>query len=150
MFYNTLILANKCTQEPKLVSLQFKVIYNIVNCDVNLFKWKISSKEICEFCESGEKDTIVHALSKCTVTNTFLTDVFELVDPHKRLVQCIEFIFGVQDSALNLMFLIIKRVIIRSRTYKQYNLPTVLHRNILRRIICDKAALTDIKCQQKW
>ena len=33
VFYNSLILAKKCTQEPKLVSLQFKIIHNIVNCN---------------------------------------------------------------------------------------------------------------------
>ena len=31
VFHNSLILAKKCTQEPKLVSLQFKVIHNIVH-----------------------------------------------------------------------------------------------------------------------
>ena len=116
----------------------------------NLFKWKISNSDICEFCESGEKDTIVHALSKCALTRLFLTDVFELIDPYKRSVQCIDiekFIFGVHDSALNLMFLRIKKAIIRSRTYKQYNSPSVLYRNVLRRISFDKAA---IKFQQKW
>ena len=153
VFYNSLILAKKCTQEPKLVSLQFKIIHNIVNCNANLFRWNISTTEICEFCESGEKDTIVHALSKCTSTRMFLNNVFELIDPHKRSVQSIDidnFIFGVQDSAMNLMLLLIKKAIIRSRTYKQYNSPSVLFRNVLRRIIADKAALTDTKFQQKW
>ena len=85
-----------------------------MNCNTNLFKWKISYSEICEFCEPDEKYTIGHALSKCAKTRLFLTDVFELIYPYKRSVQCIDieqFIFGVQDSALNLMFLLIKKLL---------------------------------------
>ena len=153
VFYNSLVLAKRSTQEPKLVSLQFKIIHDIVNCNKNLFKWKISNSEICEFCKSGEKDTIVHALGKCALTRKFLNDVFELIDPQKLFVQNIDienFIFGVHDSALNLMLLLMKKAIISSRTYKQYNSPSVLYRKILRRIVSDKAALTSIKFQQKW
>ena len=87
VFYNSLILAKRSTQEPKLVSLQFKIIHDIVNCNKNLFKWKISNSKICEFCKSGKKDTIVHALGKCALTRKFLNDVFELIDPQKLFVQ---------------------------------------------------------------
>ena len=56
IYYNSFILAKKCSQEPKLVALQLKIVYNIINCNVNLFKWNISNTDTCEFCESGEKD----------------------------------------------------------------------------------------------
>ena len=55
VFYNSLILAKMSTQEPKLVSLQFRIIHDIFNCNKNLFKWNISNSKICEFCKSGEK-----------------------------------------------------------------------------------------------
>ena len=153
VFYNSLMLAKKCTQEPKLIALQFKIIHNIVNCNANLFKWNISSTDICELCGAGEKDSIIHVLSKCAVTKLFLSDVFDMIDPNQRFVHSIDiesFIFGVHDSALNLMFLLIKKAIIGSRSYKQYNSPAVLYRNVLRRILSDRSTLTDIKFQQKW
>ena len=83
----------------------------------------------------------------------FLTEVFDLIDPERRFTQGIaveNFVFGVHDSALNLMFLLIKKAIIRSRTYKQSNSASSLYRNILRRIISDKAVLSDKNFQQKW
>ena len=123
------------------------------NYNSNLYKWKIRDTDICEFCKSSEKDTIIHALCRCSVTKTFLTDVFDLIDPCKVFAHKIEtedFVFGVHDSALNLMFMLAKKAIIRTRTYKQFNSPQSLYRNILRRVISDKATLSEIQFHLKW
>ena len=45
---------------------------------------------MCAFCESGEKDNIVHALSKYKYTKIFLTDDFDLIDPYRRFAQWID------------------------------------------------------------
>ena len=52
--YKSLPLVNKCTKEPKLIALQFKIIRNIVNCKSKLHKWNISEDDTCEFCKTGE------------------------------------------------------------------------------------------------
>ena len=87
------------------------------------------------------------------VTIVFLTEVFDLLDPEKRFTQGIaveNFAFGVHDSALNLMVLLIKKAIIRSRTHKQNNSDSSLYSNILRRFISDKAVLSDKNFQHMW
>ncbi len=60
------------------------------------------------------------------------------------------FIFGVQGSALNLMFLIIKRAILQSRTYKSICFTRVVLKDIYKRIICDISNLNVIQFDEKW
>ena len=106
-FYNSLHLAKKCTQEPKLLAIQFKIIHDITNCVVNLCKWNISDSDKCECCNA--QDTMIHALTECPFTLQGVTDVFNIIDPDRKITEEMtdfDFIFGVQNSALNLIILI--------------------------------------------
>ena len=60
------------------------------------------------------------------------------------------FIFGVEDPALNLIFLLIKRYIIYVRSYKYLFVPQVVVNQILKRICTDKGNLSDIMFCSKW
>ena len=71
IFYKSLPLVKKCTREPKLLAVQFKIIHNITNCKSNLFKWRISENDTCDFCTSNQRDDLIHALCKCNHTKQF-------------------------------------------------------------------------------
>ena len=83
VFYNSLPLAKKCTRDR------------------------------CAYCNG--QDTMLRAMSECTFTLNGIRDIFSIIDPQKRFINNItkiDFIFGVQHSALNLVFLILKKYII--------------------------------------
>ena len=59
-------------------------------------------------------------------------------------------IVGVEDPALNLIFLIIKKYIIYVRSYKLPFVPQVVVNQILQRICSDKGNLSDRLFCNKW
>ena len=121
IFYQSLPLAKQCTKEPKLLAFQFKLIHNIVNCRSNLRKWNISDSDTCEFCLHDVPDNIIHALCQCEYSTKFVTDIFSLIDPQNdcaNTIQNADFLFGVDDPALNVVFLILKKYIMNVRTDK--------------------------------
>ena len=68
MLYKSLPLVKKATKEPKLLALQFKIIHHITTCSENLYKWKITQSDKCDYCNNGEKDSMIHALTQCEFT----------------------------------------------------------------------------------
>ena len=105
-------MTKRCSTEATLLAIQFKIIHNLVNCNGNLYKWKISDTDLCECCNLSVKDTVVHALYEYPSTAKALVSIFALLYPDRLFslhVDVFDFIFGVQDLALNLMFLLIKK-----------------------------------------
>ena len=152
-FYNSLVMAKRCSTEAKLLAIQFKIIHNLVNCNGNLYKWKISDTDLCEFCNLSVKDNIVHALYECPSTANVLVSIFSLLVRDRLFsldIDVFDFIFDDQDLALNLMFLLIKKEILRCRTHKCEIAPQCVFRSVLRRILYDKSSLTEVKFSQKW
>ena len=153
IFYNSLILTKKSTSESKLLALQFKIIHNITNCRENLKRWNLSNDEICEFCDLKINDNLKHSLFECEFSKIIINEVFQLLSFQKeRLsqIQCEEFIFGVEDSALNLVFLIIKKRLIEARTYKRKVSINSIENEILKRIYVDRMKMNICKFRRKW
>ena len=97
------------------------MLHNITNCRANLNKWNIAPTDICEFGNEKVTDDIVHALFNCANTKQSIPEVFAIIDPSQNFCQTIEseeFIFGVNEPALNTIFLLLKQYIINTRTYK--------------------------------
>ena len=55
---NTYVLPYQTMREPYFQSFQFKVLHRIINCNDNLFRWKILGNPTCFYCTSA--DTIEH------------------------------------------------------------------------------------------
>ena len=53
-----------CNLEPYLQSFQYKIINRLLNCNENLYKWKIKNSDKCFYCP--EIDTIEHHLFECS------------------------------------------------------------------------------------
>ena len=71
IFYTSLPLVKQCTSEPKLLATQFKIIHDITNCKSNLYKWKITENDLCDFCLTSTKDDVLHSLGECDSTKMF-------------------------------------------------------------------------------
>ena len=65
-------------------------------------------------------------------------------------IQCEDFIFGVEDSALNLVFLIIKKRLIEAKTYKRKVSINSIENEILKRIYVDRMKMNICKFRRKW
>ena len=153
LFYNSLPLAKKCTKEPRLLAIQFKILHNITNCKSNLHKWKISENDICEFCESNKRDDIIHAFCECEHTKQFLSNAFQWIDPQERFSRQMEVenvLFGVDDSALNVIILLLKKYILNARTYKLKLTMAYISQQIFRRIVLDKKTMRLEHFTKKW
>ena len=105
------------------MAFQFELIHNIVNCRSNLRKWTISDSDTCEFCLHDIPDNIVHALFQCEYSTKFLTDIFSLIDPRNdyvNTIQIADFLFGVDDPALNVIFFYFKEIYYECANLKKY------------------------------
>ena len=87
------------------------------------------------------KDNLKHSLFECEVSKIIINEVFQLLSFQKeRLpqIRCEQFIFGVADLALNLVFLIIKNSSIEARTYKRKLSINSIENELLKRIYVDR------------
>jgi hypothetical protein len=69
MLKTTYTLPYKVTKTTYIQSIQFKILYKIINCNHWLHKIKIRDSPICSFCD--EIDTIVHYFFACKETKLY-------------------------------------------------------------------------------
>lgn len=116
------------TQEPYMQSFQYKIFNRILNCNYNLYIWKIKDSPLCNYC--GLTDTIDHHLFYCTdcelfwtKTNTWITQVLKIKNNFEYSV-C-EILFGIgldtkelgaNEAIQNLVILMGKWYINKTRT----------------------------------
>ena len=149
----SLLKTRNATRETKLLSFQFKVIHDIVNCKKNLFKWKIESNNICEFCDEAEIDNLVHALVECPMTNRILQELLNHIDPTDSFSSRLtveDIIFGVDDPAINNLLMIFKYYISSVRGLKKQHSYNVLRKNIYLRILADMRQSNVRSFMLKW
>ena len=68
-WHTTFALCYKIAHESYLQSFPFKVINRKINCDDNLYKWKIIDRPKCRYCTSV--DTIEHHFYYCRISMEF-------------------------------------------------------------------------------
>lgn len=59
-------------KDKKLCEFNFKILHNILPCNVNLVKWKKRNCEMCKLCNVAE--TIEHLLYNCSYANGIWND----------------------------------------------------------------------------
>jgi hypothetical protein len=83
------------THEPYLQSFQFKILHRKINCNYQLYVWKVKDSPACSFCQ--ESDTIEHHLFICPKSRKFWDDLcywlYNKLGIHVRFALC-EIIFG--------------------------------------------------------
>ena len=105
----------------------------------------------CEFCSHDIPDDIVHALCQCEYSTKFLTDIFSLIDrqnDYVNTVQIADFLLGVDNPALNVIFL--KKYIMKVRSYKNtFSLNNAMNQ-IYRRIMLENKVVKSELFSCKW
>ena len=154
LYYKSLSLVKQCTTEPKLLAIQFKIVHYITNCGENLKKWNIAEENVCKFCQTNEIDTVVHALYGCELTWKYIMETFQLIDRTNTadsLLTAEAFIFGVEDPALNLILLLMKKCILNGRTFHNgYISPYLFLSEICKRIKVDHQNMLQERFNERW
>jgi hypothetical protein len=73
LWYEIFYSPYKSCRDTKLQSLQYRLIYRVVNCQKKLFDWKIVDNPICKFCNNI--DDIRHFFMLCGKVKKFWFDI---------------------------------------------------------------------------
>ena len=75
------------TNETKLISLQFKIIHNILPTQKRLHDWKISETALCQYC--SDTDTLTHFFWDCSYTKKIIHKCFKILKLEDELANII-------------------------------------------------------------
>ena len=128
------------------MSFQFKILHNIAANRENLFRWSIIDSDKCLVC--GAVDTTWHMFCSCPESVAVVRKIFKVL--HISYFDAVQFLCGAYDPATNLIFIIIKWHIWKSRFYEEFlNIKSIVSR-IQHHIKIDKRLLSETKFTQKW
>ena len=96
------------TLETYLQTFQYKILNRLINCNFNLYKWKIKSEPYCDSCVIAI-DTIEHHLFLCPLSKKFWEEMEVWLNKQNNMPDRIQFticevIFGIGINQLKTSF----------------------------------------------
>ena len=136
-------------RDTKLLTFQYKILNDLVATNKNLEKWGVKNSELCESCsQEDQEDTLWHSLCECPSSVNIMTEITTLLNLQQFDAK--SFIFGTNDKALNLLLLIAKHMIWRSRFFtRQFKISEYIAEAKLH-ITADANKMSDAKFVNKW
>ena len=116
----------KITNVPKYRSFQYRILQRSLVTNVQLYKWDISTNELCYFCEN-EKETVLHLLFSCPEVQKMWREFIQLIrDRHGEIEIIISpasvllntITENTKYRVVNFMCLIVKQYIYSQRCLK--------------------------------
>ena len=105
--WNTIFrLPYKIVTEPYMQTFQYKIVNRLLNCNQNLFKWKISNSSNCNEC-INTNDTIEHHLYFCPSTKFFWEKVTHWIEDCIQIkfeLTICEVLFGIPFTTDHCLF----------------------------------------------
>ena len=117
-----------------------------------MYKWKIKDTNLCSFCDTESPDDVVHEFTTCSWTRRAIAEVARnlgLTSKFRHITKK-DLIFGVEESSLNNILLILKRVIHTTRQNESVFNVEILKKEKYKRIISDEKTLNANKFKSKW
>ena len=68
----------KVTNEAKYRSFQYRLLQRGLVTNIQLYKWKITTTELCSFC-SEEKETIIHLMYHCKIVQELWGKIIKML-----------------------------------------------------------------------
>lgn len=107
-------------RETKIQALQYKILHRVINCNYNLYKWKIIETSVCNYCK--EEDTIMHYFIYCNKSRNLWFALFNWwnaimdtkIDIHRSDLEE-NILFGFH--AINNIFIILNFIILNAKLY---------------------------------
>ena len=129
------------TKETRLLVLQWKCLHNIYPTNIHLFKMKLKTTEMCEWCE--EMDYSDHAFFECHKIKPLWTEIEKYFSAKTKNIYRIkkqDAMFGILKhqtnmicrdlNLLNHLILICKLTISKFRYGTRFDLISMLHREL--------------------
>ena len=152
-FKLSLVCARMSTKDTKLLDFNFKLIHRILNNNYNLNKWSIKESPNCELCSESYIDDTIHALVDCSWTYNKIDAILADIDPNRIFFGGINWkswLFGVNDPAINVLLLIIKRYLCQIRSGLNCFSLLALRKEIYYRILSEKKTMSEQNFDIKW
>ena len=145
---SSILHIRKCTKDTKLIAFQFKIQNNFVACSKNLTNWGILNNKLCPKC--AQEDDTSHSLVECPYSLQKISEVYELVK-----IPCINFnpsgfLFGTGCKVLDLINLVTKYLIWKSRFYETDLSPMYVKNELIFRQQADKVSQKRNTFESKW
>ena len=152
IFQNSLVKTKQATNESGLIAFQFKILHNILNTRDNLYKWGIQESDLCNMCGENSADSVVHAVTNCAWTVKAIKSFSKSINCLDKLKQVdkTSYLFGVNDASLNNIILVMKHTIHRFRQAEEPIKEDIFKKELYKRIISDRRALSKKNFQKKW
>ena len=152
-YYNSFMYAKAATKDSNLLSFNYKILNKLLNCRYNLDKWKIISGPYCNLCNENKIDDTVHALVDCNWTCNIVEKILNDLDPDRNwgiLLNWKKWIFGIDNPAVNLIILIMKYHIVKSRNENITFSLLKVKSDIFVHILSEKKFIKPAKFYMKW
>ena len=100
--------AFRIARETALQSFQYRIINRYIPCRYNLYKWKKSDDDLCNYCNGKNVDAIEHYLVECPISKEFWSKFFawwKMIYDVNIGVNVLDIVFGIanqdQETVLN-------------------------------------------------
>ena len=141
----------QATKETWLLSLQFKIVHNILATNKRLYDWRIRQSYFCVYCDA--EDTIEHYIWECPFSQSIIFDCLKwlrLENEGRNTFNKENFIFGFNDIRLDNLSMIIKSYIYMCKKYEKSHDKTNFMKEIATRFMSDKAYINENIFNIKW
>ena len=144
----SLDIYRKVTRETYLLSIQFKIIHNVIATNKKKYDWKIEKSFKCHFCSN--MDTVYHYFWDCQQTKEIVRTCLDFLNLPRDLFTDFEFLFGKDDIQVDNVSILITYMIYSIRQHKKVYHDDYFAKEIEYRFMADKNSMPHEKLNVKW
>ena len=120
----------KSVQDNAVISMQYKILFNIIATNEYLVRVKISNKNICNLCEQAEQ-TICHLFSECNPVQSFWNQIREWIKSKIGITVTLTKVMKILgDCVMDEILRLLKFILLLSRMYILWSAKKELQLNI--------------------
>ena len=139
------IFKYKFIKHKKIAAFNFKILNNILPCNVNLYKWKIQNDDKCRAC--GEIETILHLLFECQNKKKLWKLICQATFQEYNLVKLL---FGYNDLSTDWAFSVIQYCVFKVWLLNQENNLYSSYHSICENIVADAKYINKLYQMNKY
>ena len=146
--FDSLIIYRKVTKETDLLTLQYKLIHNIIATNKRKTDWKVANQSRCSYCP--EIDTLIHFFWECSTTKAIIDKCFQMLKLPVFSFNKWDFLLGKDDISIDNLSLIIKSYIYKLRMHDNVFSENEFKKEFEMRILADRMYKKSHICDNKW
>ena len=145
---DSLIIHRKVTKETDLLTLQYKLIHNIIATNKRKTDWKVANQSRCSYCP--ETDTLIHFFWECGTAKTIIAKCLQMLKLPAFSFNKWDFLLGKNDVSIDNLSLIIKSYIYKLKMHNNVFSEKEFQKEFEMRILADKMHRNSHVFDNKW